>query len=229
MAGREKSSIRINEMLQRVAVGGWSWWNAVLAGMRDGMRHRDPHSCRDFVHDTLRIYPREERNLNVDSNMAPFTHIIALFAVLATDGGVCQGYFDAKTIMVPHTTASTLPEPHPLQPAHLKPKPSMITAVAPSMALLGNDRFAMEYSIHFVQQGQENHQQDWDIFKRGVFASDPPLPTCVTCDGAGKPVTSTSVSNSNSSSIPCSTIPYSVSRSCDIPWTSKVPCTLLTG
>jgi hypothetical protein len=162
--------------------------------------------------------------------MAPFARIIALFTVLATYMGVCQGYFNAKTMIVPQTTANTPREPHPLQPARLKPNPRMITAVAPSMALLGNGHYVMEYSIYFLQQAQRNHQQNGDMFKRGVFAIDPPLPICETCDSGGKPVRSTSVSNSNLSSIPCSTISYSVSRSCqDIPFLSSLPCVLLTG
>ena len=127
-------------------------------------------------------------------------------------------YHDHGDATVLITTPYVPPIPHHLSPTHYelytKPRPSMITAVAPSMAIMGHGFSALEYSIHFQNQAAPRHQQGQGIFKRGVFASDPPLSTCLQCDSNGRPITppSTTINGTGFSSTPCTTIPYSVSR-----------------
>ena len=106
--------------------------------------------------------------------------------------------------------------PHHLSPTDYelwtKPQPSMITAIAPSMAIMGQGFAAIEYSIHFNNRAAPRHQHGQGIFKRGVFANDPPLSTCQSCDANGRPIgtAATSYSGTGFTSTPCSTIPYSV-------------------
>jgi hypothetical protein len=145
--------------------------------------------------------------------MATSSRVLTVLAFLAT---YTIAYYDAGDATIPTTTAYVPPvTQHHLLPTDYelwtKPRPSMITAVAPSLAMLG-EGFALEYSIHFNNQAPPRYQQQQGILKRGVFASDPPLSTCQQCDPDGRPILTptTNINGTGFTSTPCSTIPYTV-------------------
>ena len=145
--------------------------------------------------------------------MATSSHLIVVLSLLSASS---IAFYDVGDVTIPTTTAYVRTIPHHLSPTDYElwtqPKPSMITAIAPSMALMGQNYAGVEYSIHFANRAAPHHKQGHGIFKRGVFANDPPLSTCQSCDSNGRPIATptTSYSATNSTSIPCSTIPYSV-------------------
>ncbi|KAL2405669.1 hypothetical protein ABEF95_005679 [Exophiala dermatitidis] len=71
--------------------------------------------------------------------------------------------------------------------------PSMITAVAPSITIAANGTRETLYSLHYHHYFSKTRQGK-GLFKRGVFANDPPIATCTPCGGA------VSTGNSSSSS-----------------------------
>ena len=143
------------------------------------------------------------------------SNAIAVLALLAASA---LAFYDAGDATIYTTTPAYVPTaPHHLLPTAYEPwtkaRPSMITAIAPSMALMGHGVPALEYSVHFNNPAAARHQHGHGLFKRGVFANDPPLSTCQQCDNNGRPITSPSGLNGTGfTSTPCSTIPYSVSR-----------------
>ena len=92
---------------------------------------------------------------------------------------------------------------------------SHITAIAPVVTMLSNLTAvpSASYSIHYQPQIPRS-KIGKGVFKRGVFASDAPIPDCTPCAGAGGVGlgATTSVNSSGSTSLPCSTIPYGVRR-----------------
>ena len=142
---------------------------------------------------------------------AMLTYLIAFLSLLVAS---TFAFYDVGDATIPTTPAYVPTIPHHLSPTAYelwtKPRPSMITAIAPSMALMGH---GIQYSIHFNHQAAPRHQQDHGVFKRGVFASDPPLSTCQQCDSNGRPITtgSKTINGTGFTSTPCSTIPYTVS------------------
>ena len=90
---------------------------------------------------------------------------------------------------------------------------SHITAIAPVVTMLSNLTAvpSASYSIHYQPQIPRS-KIGKGVFKKGVFASDAPIPDCTPCAGAGGVGlgATTSVNSSASTSLPCSTIPYGV-------------------
>ena len=90
---------------------------------------------------------------------------------------------------------------------------SHITAIAPVVTMLSNLTAvpSASYSIHYQPQIPRS-KIGKGVFKRGVFASDAPIPDCTICAGAGGVgIGATTIVNSTgSTSLPCSTIPYDV-------------------
>lgn len=95
--------------------------------------------------------------------------------------------------------------PHQL-PTDLRQEllPSMITAVSPAVTIAPNGTRETVYSLHHHRLFQRT-RQGRGIFKRGVFANDPPISTCRPCGGSGN---ATSVSSTTTSS--CITKTYHV-------------------
>ncbi len=145
------------------------------------------------------------------STLSHLTAIVSLLAALSL------GFYDAGDATVPKTLPAYVPTlPHHLLPTTYEPwtkaRPSLITAVAPSMALMGQGVPVLEYSVHFNNPAAAGHQHGQGLFRRGVFANDAPLSTCQQCDSNGRPITTPStVNGTDFTSTPCSTIPYSVS------------------
>lgn len=143
--------------------------------------------------------------------LSNFGAIVALLAASSF------AFYDAGDATIPTTTPAYVPTvPHHLLPTSYEPwtkaRPSMITAIAPSMALMGHGVPILEYSVHFNNPAAAGHQHGHGLFKRGVFASDPPLSTCQQCDSNGRPSTTpNTIDGTGFTSTPCSTIPYSVS------------------
>jgi hypothetical protein len=139
----------------------------------------------------------------------------AFFVLAALCATLSSAYYDHGDATIPKTTYYPPTIPHHMSPTDYelwtKPRPSMITGIAPSMEIMGHGLSALRYSIHFQGQAAHGHQQQHGIFKRGVFASDPPLSTCQSCSN-GTPIRPSTTSNATGfTSTPCSTIPYSVS------------------
>jgi hypothetical protein len=140
--------------------------------------------------------------------------LIVLLAGLTRLSSAFYDVGDATILTV--TAAYTPPVPRHLSSTDYElftnPQPSMITAVAPSMAIMCQGIQSLEYSIHFNDRGALYHQQAQGIFKRGVFATDPLISTCQSCDVYGRPITrpNTQITGTGGSSIPCSAIPYDV-------------------
>lgn len=82
----------------------------------------------------------------------------------------------------------------------------MITAVAPSITIGSNGTVHTMYSLHYHQYFTKTREGK-GLFKRGVFASDPPIATCTPC-GGGTSITGTV---SYSSTVSCTTHTYLVS------------------
>ena len=97
--------------------------------------------------------------------------------------------------------------------------PSMITAVAPSVTLVGNGTHQTMYSLHYHRYFSKTRQGKGMFDKRGVFSGDPPIATCNPCgdDGVYTPVALTTTSNS----LPCTTHTYHVSSTQLLLWTSR--------
>lgn len=95
--------------------------------------------------------------------------------------------------------------PHQL-PTDLRQEllPSMITAVSPSITLASNGTRETVYSLHYHKFFQRT-RQGRGIFKRGVFANDPPISTCKPCGGSGD-----ATSTSSTTTSPCVTKTYHV-------------------
>ncbi len=87
--------------------------------------------------------------------------------------------------------------------------PSMITAVAPSVTLVGNGTHQTMYSLHYHHYFSKTRQGKGMFDKRGVFSGDPPVATCNPCgtDGVYTPTAPALTSNS----VPCTTHTYHVS------------------
>ncbi|KEF58398.1 uncharacterized protein A1O9_06324, partial [Exophiala aquamarina CBS 119918] len=105
--------------------------------------------------------------------------------------------FGTETIIISSYFHPT-PIPHQL-PTDLRQElhPSMITAVSPAVTIAANGTREMLYSLHYHDLFKRT-RQGRGIFKRGVFANDPPISTCKPCggsgsgDGASSPSTTTS-------------------------------------
>lgn len=105
--------------------------------------------------------------------------------------------------------------------------PSLISAIAPLVTQAPDGERMTLYSMYYNRGAVEAQQRvGKGIFKRGVFADDPPFPTCSPCgdfDGS-EGLTSTFNGSTSSRGEPeCKTIPYNVSIHCckAAKWTSS--------
>lgn len=85
--------------------------------------------------------------------------------------------------------------------------PSMITAVAPSVTIAANGTRETLYSLHYHQYFIKTRQGK-GLFKRGVFANDPPISTCTPCGRIGS---SSRTSTTSTFTQSCTTHTYDVS------------------
>ncbi|KAJ9614366.1 hypothetical protein H2200_002502 [Cladophialophora chaetospira] len=81
--------------------------------------------------------------------------------------------------------------------------PSMITAVAPSVTLVGNGTHETLYSLHYHHYFHKTRQGRGKFDKRGVFSGDPPVATCTPCGGDSAPTVT-----SSTSAVSCTTHHY---------------------
>jgi len=88
--------------------------------------------------------------------------------------------------------------------------PSMITAIAPSTTMAANGTFETMYSMYY-HDFYVRTAQGTGIFKRGVFASDPPIATCTPCGFQGTTITpNATATTSTGPTATCTTHIYNV-------------------
>lgn len=112
--------------------------------------------------------------------------------------------FGTETLISPSYFDPT-PIPHQL-PTDLRQEvfPSMITAVSPTITIAPNGTREMLYSLHYHDLFKRT-REGRGVFKRGVFADDPPFSTCRQCGGDN------SASGSSTTTSSCTVITYHVS------------------
>ena len=197
-----------------------SGWCAPTFHSQCFARARHDARWRNAGHDErLRVDKTRRFLLNLQASSATMARtnlnrVVATTLLLVT---VSLAFHDVGDVTIP--TAPPVPYTASL-PRHVastlyeqwdRPPPSMITAIAPSMAMMANGEAVLQYSIHFHNHAAGQHQLGQGIFKRGVFANDPPLSTCQQCSNGTPLPHSVTFNQTGFTSIPCSTIPYSVS------------------
>ncbi|KIW39767.1 uncharacterized protein PV06_08352 [Exophiala oligosperma] len=138
--------------------------------------------------------------------------LVAVLIVTTLLFSVSHGYVDFgdatlpfnEPLLIPTLRPNQLPIDHDLRFEIL---PSMITAVAPSITVAPNGTRETVYSLHYHHYFSKT-RQGRGLFKRGVFANDPPVSTCTPCGGA---VSSSAPSGTTSSVLSCTTHTYLVS------------------
>ena len=127
-------------------------------------------------------------------------------------GDATRPRFEVHIPTIPH---------HLLQPDHASatvPAQSLISAIAPLVTEAPHGGRQTLYSMYYNRGAVEAQQRiGKGLFKRGVFADDPPFPTCLQCDigGAGSFTRPFSSGTASSGEPECKTIPYNVSlRGC---------------
>ncbi|KAL6241684.1 hypothetical protein RBB50_011466 [Rhinocladiella similis] len=136
-----------------------------------------------------------------------------------------HGYVDFGDATLPLNEPLLIPTPRPNQlpidhDLRFEILPSMITAVAPSITIAPNGTRETIYSLHYHHYFSKT-REGRGLFKRGVFAGDPPVSTCTPCGGAAS---SGSPAGTTSSILSCTTHTYlGVFRSPD-PQTPKSVC-----
>ena len=116
--------------------------------------------------------------------MASLNILLALLSIYVRS---VYTYIDFGAATLPLATAHIPTIPHRWHPqdqtAHIAGT-AMITAIAPSLSVLQNGVLETYYSMHFQNQVPRDGVGK-GVFKRGVFADDPPFPTCEACDANG--------------------------------------------
>ncbi|KIW14316.1 hypothetical protein PV08_07098 [Exophiala spinifera] len=140
--------------------------------------------------------------------MASFYFTLAV-VIVATLLHASHGYVDFGATTLPFNGPILVPTPRPNQlpidhDFRFEILPSMITAVAPSITIAPNGTREIVYSLYYHQYFSKT-RQGRGLFRRGVFANDPPISTCTPCGGA---VSSSGPSGTTSSSISCTTHAY---------------------
>lgn len=109
---------------------------------------------------------------------------------------------------IPHVP---VPRPWQLPPDFeaIAELPSMITAIAPSTTMASNGTFDTLYSMHYHDYFVRSHQGK-GVFKRGVFASDPPIATCTPCGYQGMTSPANGTTGSTGSTATCTLSTYLV-------------------
>jgi hypothetical protein len=134
-----------------------------------------------------------------------FTLVIAsLFHVVCGYVDFGDATLPFEPLLIPTPRPNQLPHDYDLRYEIL---PSMITAVAPSITLAPNGTRETIFSLHYHHYFTKT-RQGRGLFKRGVFANDPPISTCTPCGGAA---TSSSTSTTRTSTASCTTHTYDVS------------------
>lgn len=134
-------------------------------------------------------------------------------------GSGIHAYFDAGEATIPAAIETFIPTiPHHLSRLEYATVTfganALISAVAPLVTAKPNGGYETYYSMHYNRGAPAQRDRlGKGIFKRGVFADDPPFPTCTPCDGSGSAsITRTFNGSTTFSSAPeCTTIPYNVS------------------
>jgi len=126
-----------------------------------------------------------------------------------------SGFVDFGTITQPcnFEQTFTIPRPHQLPNdvwMRYAPFQSHLTAVAPSMRLLGNGSFATSWSTHLHLEPTRTTEH-LGLKRRGVLAPPgilPPIPTCRQCDRNGNPLSNGNTTDDGSPT--CSITEYDV-------------------
>ncbi|EXJ83098.1 hypothetical protein A1O1_06716 [Capronia coronata CBS 617.96] len=133
----------------------------------------------------------------------------SLLLVTATLCPITYAFVDLGYSTLPYEPLHVpTPRPHQLPSGtdlRYELLPSMITAVAPSITISSNGTRETLYSLHYHHYFSKTRQGK-GLFKRGVFASDPPIATCTPCDGSGSSITASSTTASTTAS--CTTHQY---------------------
>jgi hypothetical protein len=147
--------------------------------------------------------------------MARQTYNMLLWLLLLVS--ISEAYFDAGDATLPPLREPTVSISHHILqaewPQATQRYGSMILEVAPLITQRAEMDEEMLYSMHLRHGAPERRtRMGQGVFKRGVFASDPPFPTCKKCGGVDNGgVSGTSVFTSRFSTAPeCKTIPYNV-------------------
>lgn len=145
------------------------------------------------------------------ARMAPLARILAVACLLLP----CFSYVDLGQGQVntpDYIPRIAIPRPWQLPPdeeMQIDTLPSMITAIAPSTTMASNGTFETMYSMHYHDYFVRS-RQGTGIFKRGVFASDPPIATCTPCGFQGTIATPNTTGMNTSPTATCTLHTYLV-------------------
>ena len=146
-----------------------------------------------------------------NAKMTPAIHLIAIATLFL----LCYSYVElgqGQDNTPNYIPRIPVPRPWQLPPdeeMQVNALPSMITAIAPSTTMAANGTFETMYSMHYHEYFVPS-RQGTGIFKRGVFASDPPIATCTPCGFQGTIVTPNATATSTSPTATCTLKTYLV-------------------
>jgi hypothetical protein len=116
---------------------------------------------------------------------------------------------DDRPDYIPHVP---VPRPWQLPPdveMTYEELPSMITAIAPSTTMASNGTVETLYSMHYHDYFVRRNEGK-GVFKRGVFASDPPIATCTPCGFQGTILPANATMGNTSPTASCTLYTYLV-------------------
>jgi hypothetical protein len=170
---------------------------------------------RDQHHAQLRATARcasRHITLSFAANMAPLIHLLAIATFLLP----CYSYVDlgqGQDNTLDYIPRIPVPRPWQLPPdeemQQVDSLPSMITAIAPSTTMASNGTLETMYSMHYHELFVPT-RQGTGIFRRGVFAGDPPVATCTPCGFQGTILTPNATSTNTSPTATCTLKTYLV-------------------
>ena len=143
--------------------------------------------------------------------MALAIHLLAIATLLLP----CYSYVDlgqGQDNTPDYIPRIPIPRPWQLPPGEemqVDTLPSMITAIAPSTTMASNGILETMYSMHYHEYFVPS-RQGTGIFKRGVFAGDPPMATCTPCGFQGTIVTPNATATNTSPTATCTLKTYLV-------------------
>jgi hypothetical protein len=145
------------------------------------------------------------------AKMAPVIHLLAIATLLLP----CYSYVDleqGQDNTLDYIPRIPIPRPWQLpldEEMQVDDLPSMITAIAPSTTMASNGTLETMYRMHYHKYFVPS-RQGTGIFKRGVFAGDPPMATCTPCGFQGTIVTPNATATNTSPTATCTLKTYLV-------------------
>lgn len=156
------------------------------------------------------------QHLIITANMAPLIHLL----IIASLHLPCYSYVDlgqGQDNTLNYVPRIPIPRPWQLPPDEDMQQPdsvpSMITAIVPSTTMASNGTLETMYSMHYHELFVFT-RQGTGIFRRGVFAGDPPVATCTPCGFQGTILTPNATGTSTDSTATCTLKKYLVCLTC---------------